>query len=93
MDFDVQDYERENYWGRVLMFEYHGGMNQRWVCNGNEIFCKKNPSLRLDVFQNEGKIPGMFQRHGLSNQKWFCVGECSKKIKWCGGRNSQFEFR
>jgi hypothetical protein len=79
LEFDVQDFE-ENSWGRVLMNQDHGGMNQRWVCKGNEIVCKANPSLRLDVFQNEGKIPGMFQRHGLSNQKWFCIGECSRKI-------------
>ena len=79
MDFDVQDFE-ENTWGRVRMSQDHGGMNQRWVFKGNEIVCKTNPSLRLDVFQNEAdpnesKKPGMAHSY---NQKWFCLGECSK---------------
>ena len=74
MDFDVQDY-LENSWGRVLMYQYHGGENQKWIFEGNQILCKYNLSLTLDDFQNEGKKPGMYKKHGGPNQKWHCVGK------------------
>ena len=60
----------------MYLHDYHGGWNQRWLCDGNEIVCKGSnqprKNLRLDV--SNGKDVGVYQRTKGSNQKWHCLG-------------------
>ena len=80
MDFHVQQYKEEK-WGRVYLGTYHGGLDQRFEYNGEELFVKKTldsdsndtPNLVLDVYRSQdknGAKVGIFKKYGTDNQKW-----------------------
>ena len=76
LDFHWSDYQK-NSWGKVYLHNENGGMNQRWILRGDEIFCQygkhQNLRLLLDVHssstQNGAKV-GCYSSTGGVNQKW-----------------------
>ena len=78
LDFHWHQYNNEK-WGKVYLGDYHGGLNQRFRYNGDELSVKGDSktkevnNLVLDVYGNQdknGAKVGIFKKHGGDNQKW-----------------------
>ena len=78
MEFHWHQYNEEK-WGKVFLGTFHGGLNQRFEYNGEELFVKGDSesnnvnNLVLDVYRSQdkkGAKVGIFYRYGTDNQKW-----------------------
>ena len=71
LDLRMTDYEREG-WGKIILYVYNAGPNQRWSIN-DEFIISKYRQLRMDVFggrTSKRSLVGGFPYTGNDNQKW-----------------------
>ena len=85
LDLRMTDFEREG-WGKIILYVYNAGPNQRWNIN-DEFIISKYRQLRMDVFggrTSKRSLVGGFPYTGNDNQKWIVtVHQTSRKDSSC----------
>ena len=75
------DYKKWSF-GKVYLFNFNDGYNQKWKIEGNQIICKGFQTSMQSDLRLDGDLMkvGVRKKNGFSDQKWNVRGEKNGKI-------------
>ena len=76
LDFHWMDYKKWSF-GKVYLFNFNDGYNQKWKIEGNQIICKGFQTSMQSDLRLEGDFMkvGVKKQNGCPDQKWTVKGE------------------